>query len=284
MPKIILLTALAMIAFAANSLLTRLALGQGLLDAATFSTVRMVSGAIMLSIILLVKTPSEKLLPKKPDWRSPLMLFIYMTFFSFAYLSLAAGTGALILFGAVQLTMFLVALKGGERFSPVSWAGLALAAGGLVYLVSPGLTAPDPLGAVLMAGAGIAWGVYSLLGRGAADPLLATARNFILSVPLVLGVSVLFLGSFDATVNGILLAIASGAVTSGIGYVIWYAALPGLTAGRAATVQLSVPVIAALGGVLFLQELVTTRLAIAAIATLGGVAIVLAQRAVKKPG
>jgi drug/metabolite transporter (DMT)-like permease len=209
------------------------------------------------------------------------MLFVYMAFFSFAYLSLSAGTGALILFGAVQLTMFIVALRGGEYFPLLSWMGLTLAVLGLVYLVSPGLTAPDPLGAVLMAIAGIAWGFYSLLGRSAADPLEATAKNFICCVPLVLMINLYFFGRFSGTPTGMALAIASGAVTSGIGYVVWYAALPGLTATRAATVQLSVPVIAALGGVILLSEDITPRLLLAAVATLGGVAIVLAQRAVK---
>lgn len=276
-----LLTAVAMIAFAANSLLCRLALGQDLIDAATFTTVRMTSGAVTLGIILLVRRITR--VRFSVDWRLVLMLFFYMAFFSFAYLSLSAGTGALILFGAVQLTMFIVALRGREYFPLLSWIGLTLAVLGLVYLVSPGLTAPDPLGAVLMAIAGISWGFYSLLGRGAADPLEATAKNFIYSVPLVLMVNFYFIGTFKSTSTGMVLAIISGAVTSGIGYVVWYAALPGLTAARAATVQLSVPVIAALGGVILLSEDITPRLLIASVSTLGGVAIVLAQRAVKTP-
>lgn len=206
------------------------------------------------------------------------MLFTYMAFFSFAYLSLSAGTGALILFGAVQLTMFIVALRNGEQFRFLSWTGLTLAILGLVYLISPGLTAPDPLGAVLMAIAGIAWGFYSLLGRRVADPLEATANNFIYSVPLVIIVSFFFAGDFNSTSSGLALAMASGAIASGLGYVIWYAALRGLTATAAATVQLSVPVIAALGGVLLLSEPITLRLLLASAATLGGVAIVLSQR------
>ncbi len=204
-----------------------------------------------------------------------------MAFFSFAYRSLAAGTGALILFGAVQLTMFVAALRQGERFTPLSWAGLTIAIFGLVYLVSPGVTAPDPLGAMLMAIAGISWGFYSLLGRGVADPLAATAGNFIYSVPLALIVSALSLHDFSASTSGLALAVVSGALASGCGYVIWYAALPGLTAARAATVQLSVPAIAALGGVALIAEPVTLRLLLASAATLGGVAIVLAQRAAK---
>lgn len=283
--RIAVLTIVAMLAFAANSLLCRLALGAGTIDAASFASLRMMSGALMLALILRARGVwvtaggSAALLgAAKPA----LMLFLYMACFSFAYLSLGAGTGALILFGAVQLTMFAVALLGGERFSLLSWAGLALAFAGLVYLVLPGLHAPDPLGALLMAVAGLAWGFYSLLGRRAADPLFATARNFLVAVPLVLAVSALtFLvapGTTHAAPTGILLALASGALASGCGYVVWYALLPHLSAMRAATMQLSVPAIAALGGVLLIGEALTLRLVLAAIATLGGVAIVLVQR------
>jgi len=279
--RTVLLTVVAMLAFAANSLLCRLALGQELIDAASFTTVRVVSGAVTLVLIALFRGRTHD--RSTADWRSAAMLFTYMAFFSFAYLSLSAGTGALILFGAVQLTMFIVALREGEHFSLVSWAGLTMAIFGLIYLVSPGLTAPDPLGAVLMALAGIAWGFYSLLGRGSANPLEATARNFVYSVPLVLIVSLFFLGDLSSTLHGLALAVASGAITSGCGYVIWYAALPGLTATRAATVQLSVPAIAAFGGVFMLSEQITLRLLLASAATLGGVAIVLAQRAAKVP-
>lgn len=276
-PRTAILTAAAMLAFAANSLLCRLALGDGLIDAASFTTIRVTSGAVMLGLIMLLRNrPRSR---QSADWRMVIMLFTYMVFFSFAYLSLGAGTGALILFGAVQVTMFVFALRTGEHFSTMSWAGLTIAVFGLVYLVSPGVTAPDPLGAVLMAIAGIAWGLYSLLGRGAASPLEATTRNFAYSVPLVLMVSAVFLRDFDGTPMGAGLAVASGALASGCGYVIWYAALPNLTAARAATVQLSVPVIAAIGGVVLLSEDITMRLVVASAATLGGVAIVLAQRA-----
>ncbi len=270
------LTALAMMAFAANSVLCRLALGEGHIDAATFATVRVVSGALALAAIVLYREKGR--VTRDADWRAALALFVYMAFFSFAYLSLGAGTGALILFGAVQLTMFIVALRSGEPFTLVAWVGLLMAMAGLVYLVSPGVTAPEPIGALLMAIAGIAWGVYCLLGRKAADPTRATAWNFLLSVPLVLVTSLVFMQQFHATSFGIALAIASGVVASGIGYVIWYAALRGLAATSAATVQLSVPVIAAIGGVLLLSEDVTLRLLVASIATLGGVAIVLAQK------
>jgi len=275
----VLWTLLAMLAFAANSLLCRLALGQELIDAASFATVRVGSGAVVLTLMML---PRWRVRARaQTDWRSVAMLFAYMVLFSFAYLSLSAGTGALILFGAVQLTMFIAALRGGEKFALLSWAGLALAVIGLVYLVSPGLTAPDPMNAILMAIAGIAWGFYSLLGRGISDPLEATANNFIYSVPLVIIVSLLFKDEYHSTLSGLLLAVVSGAITSGLGYVIWYSALRGLTATRAATVQLSVPAIAAFGGVVLLSEQITLRLVLASVATLGGVWIVLAQRAAR---
>jgi drug/metabolite transporter (DMT)-like permease len=272
-----LLTALAMGAFAANSLLCRLALGAAEIDAASFTTIRVIAGVITLVVISYAqhRPPSRS----NANWRSASALFAYMIFFSFAYISLGAANGALILFGAVQLTMFAAALSAGERFPLLSLAGLAVAVGGLVYLVSPGLSAPDPLGAALMAVAGIAWGFYSLLGRGASDPLAATTMNFIYCAPLVLVVSVFSIPQFHLSAIGVAYAIGSGAVASGCGYVIWYAALRGLTAGRAATVQLSVPVIAAIGAVILLSEPIALRLVLASVATLGGVALVLAQRA-----
>jgi len=275
------LTAIAMLAFAANSLLCRLALGQGLIDAASFATVRVVAGAVMLALILLPRWRARGRCA--PDWRAAVMLFLYMAGFSFAYATLSAGTGALILFSAVQLTMFVVALRGGEHFPMLSWLGLAIAVAGLLYLVSPGLTAPDPLGAALMTVAGIAWGVYSLQGRAAADPLESTANNFICAVPMVIAVSLFFINEFRVSAAGLALAVTSGAVTSGLGYVAWYAALRRLPRTRAATVQLSVPVIAAVGGVALLAEPITVRLLIASTATLGGVWIVLAQRSSAAP-
>ena len=266
-----------MTAFAANSVFCRLALGAGLIDAASFASVRVIAGAIVLALLMAPRW--RKNTRASADWRAVAMLFIYMAFFSFAYVTLSTGTGALILFGAVQMTMFAVALRSGERFSAVSWLGLSTAFAGLVYLVSPGLMAPDPVGALLMAVAGIAWGVYSLLGRDVTAPLEATANNFIFCVPLVLIVSVLFMSDVETTFPGLALAAVSGGITSGIGYAIWYRALRTLDATHAATVQLSVPAIAALGGVVFMPEDVTARLLFASAATLGGVWIVLAQRA-----
>ena len=270
------LTAAAMLAFAANSLLCRLALADQLIDAASFTSIRVVSGALMLVLLALPRwrTATDVSL----DWRAVVALFAYMIFFSFAYVSLGAGSGALILFGAVQFTMFIVALRRGEHFPLWSWAGLALAILGLVYLVSPGISAPDPLGAAMMTAAGIAWGGYSLLGKGVGDPLIATGKNFIYAVPLVIAGSLLFVGELRISPGGAVLAVVSGALASGVGYAIWYAALRGLTATRAATAQLSAPVIAAFGGVVLLSEPVSLRLVVASAATLGGVAIVLAQR------
>jgi drug/metabolite transporter (DMT)-like permease len=272
-----LLTAVAMVALAANPLLCRAALGAGYIDAASFATVRVASGALMLFLIVLPRWRRHGRSPV--DGRAVLMLFAYVAFFSFAYLSLSVGTGALLLFGAVQLTMFATALHSGERFAGWSWFGLTVAVAGMVYLVAPGVTAPDPLGATLMVIAGIAWGVYSLLGRQAASPLEATANNFIFAVPLVVAVSLVFAHDMHLTARGVILAAVSGALPSGLGYVIWYAALRGLKATSAATVQLSVPAIAAIGGVLLIAEPVTLRLVLASIATLGGIAIVFAQRA-----
>jgi drug/metabolite transporter (DMT)-like permease len=270
------LTAAAMTAFAANSLLCRLALGAGLTDAASFATLRVSSGAVMLLALAL---PSW-LRSGRPavDPLSVLSLFAYMILFAFAYLTLSAGTGALLLFGAVQLTMFVTAIRAGERFRPVAWFGLALAFSGLVYLVAPGVTSPDPVGAALMAGAGIAWGVYSLRGRGVGNPLSATANNFLFCIPLCLVVSLLFMDRWHLTAMGVAWAILSGAVASGLGYVVWYAALKGLSAASAATVQLSVPVIAALGGVALLGEPLTYRIVLSSAAVLGGIALVLIQR------
>ncbi|MDG2075122.1 MAG: DMT family transporter, partial [Arenicellales bacterium] len=209
---------------------------------------------------------------------------IYMIFFSFAYLSLSAGTGALLLFGSVQLTMFVVALHRGAQLPPLSWVGLALAVFGLVFLLLPGITAPDPTGAVLMTVAGIAWGAYSLLGKRAACVLDATVVSFALAVPLMLIVSLVFRDDFYATRNGVFLAVASGAMASGIGYVIWYAALRGLAETSAATVQLSVPVIAAVGGVILLSEQITLRLLLASVVIIGGITVVLLQRTAGVPG
>jgi len=205
------------------------------------------------------------------NWPSAALLLLYAVPFSFAYNNLATGTGALILFGAVQATMLIAALVSGERPRLIQWLGLATAAIGLLYLLLPGLGAPEPVGSVLMAVAGVAWGFYSLRGRGSAHPLADTAGNFMRTVPMVAIVSLVSLSDFHVTPTGAMLALASGAIASGVGYAIWYAALAGLTATLAATVQLSVPIIAAAGGVVFMAEDVTLRLVLSSVLILGGV-------------
>ncbi len=270
------LTVFTLIAFASNSILCRLALAGDSIDPASFTSIRILSGAVTLAVIVALSRRGAR---HGGGWGSAFFLALYAVAFSFAYITLPAGTGALILFGCVQATMIVAALRAGERPGPLQWTGLAIALGGLVYLTAPGLAAPSPVGSVLMALAGLAWGVYTLRGRGSGDPLLATSRNFLRAVPFALVVSVVTITQRDVSARGALLAVASGAIASGIGYVVWYAALKGLSATRAATVQLSVPVIAALGGVLFLSESVTARLAVSAALILGGVGLALAERA-----
>ena len=274
-PATIALMLLAMAAFAANSLLCRVALRGGHIDPASFGAIRVTAGALVLALAMRLRSR-----PTAPsDWRAAAMLFVYVGAFSFAYLTLPAGTGALILFGAVQLTMFAVGLVRGERFAPRGWAGLALAVTGFVVLVLPGVAAPPAVGSTLMAVAGVAWGAYSLRGRGVPDPLAATASNFLRAMPLALVLGLAFVARAHADLAGVLLAIASGALTSGLGYVIWYAALRGLSSLQAASVQLSVPVIAAVAGALWLDEAFTARLLVAVVAILGGIGLVLTDRA-----
>jgi len=278
--QVIFMTTLAMIAFASNSLLNRLALGQDAIDATSYTTIRLVSGSMMLFLIAsLQRKDNEPVL--RGSWFSAVFLFLYAITFSYAYLSLSTGTGALILFGSVQITMIVVALRSGERPSPMEWMGLILALGGLVYLVFPGLTAPSPFGSALMTVAGISWGFYTLRGRGSQNPLKDTAGNFMYAVPMVLVVLLFSLKNVSISPFGVLYATLSGALASGVGYVIWYAALRGLSTTRAATVQLSVPVIAAWSGVVFLAEHVSARLVIAGILILGGIALSLSTRAKK---
>jgi drug/metabolite transporter (DMT)-like permease len=270
-------TSLAMVAFASNSLLNRLALGRESIDPVSYTAIRLISGALALWLIAsLQKKPTAPIL--RGNWISAAMLFLYAIAFSFAYLSLSAGTGALILFGTVQVTMLLVALRSGERPRLLEWLGLLLALSGLVYLVIPGLQAPSPVGSTLMALAGIAWGVYSLRGRGSVSPLADTAGNFIRAVPFIIVVWLTGRDHLYLTQSGILLAILSGALASGVGYVIWYKALAGLTATRAAIVQLSVPILAGWGGVVLLAEDVSLRLVLAGVLILGGIALAIAGR------
>lgn len=275
-----LLTTLAMIAFASNSLLNRLALGQNTIDATSYTTIRLISGALMLFIIASLQRKANTPV-LSGSWFSAVFLFLYAITFSFAYRNLSTGTGALILFGSVQVTMIVVALRSGERPRVMEWLGLILALGGLVYLVFPGLTAPSPLGSALMTVAGISWGFYTLRGRGSQNPLGDTAGNFLYAVLMVAVVLLFSLKNVSISPNGVMYASLSGALASGVGYVIWYAALRGLSTTRAATVQLSVPVIAAWSGVVFLAEHVSARLVFAGILILGGIALSLSSRAKK---
>lgn len=318
--RLIVGTFVAMLAFAGNSVLCRLALEQGSIDPASFTSVRLFSGALMLSILLvsipklmLQKTaftdnrtnssalniadeldPAELSVNKKSvnpeallvksarlfslkqsSWVGGLSLFVYAAGFSFAYISLPAGTGALILFATVQITMLSYALVKGSRFSFGQWFGFAMALVGLVYLFLPGISAPPLLGALLMVTAGIAWGVYSILGKRVINPSQSTAENFIRASMITLLLSLVFVDNMSVSTQGILFAIVSGAITSGIGYAIWYAIIPLLKAASSASLQLTVPVVATIGGVIWLGEEMSIRLALASISILGGVAMVI---------
>ena len=312
------LTLFAMIAFASNSLLCRAALKQTSIDAATFTFVRIFSGALALWLVMKmriwlivdrtatsladssetrVRFPSppsspkgrgdlfslrEKVRMRVLDWKdagnwiSAVALFAYAAGFSFAYTSLLAGTGALLLFGAVQATMILWGLYKGERLNAIQIVGFIVAVTGLVVLVFPGLSAPPLIGSILMLGAGVAWGIYSLRGKGERNPASVTTGNFVRAVPFAAALGIIFAPSANYNLAGINYAVISGAVTSGLGYIIWYSALPGLRAASAATVQLSVPVLAATGGILLLGEPITVRYMLASVAVLGGIALVVA--------
>jgi drug/metabolite transporter (DMT)-like permease len=278
--RISLWTTLALFAFAANSILCRLALSQGTIDPASFTTVRLVAGAVTLA--LLARLASNSPSSADPSWISAAMLFLYAAPFSFAYGSLTTGTGALLLFGAVQVTMILGALRAGDRPHAGQWLGVGIAFGGLVYLVLPGIAAPSPLGATLMLLAGLAWGLYSLRGRAARNPLAQTASNFARTVPMVLALSLVAHRSLHAEPRGLVLALLSGSLASGVGYVVWYQAVAGLSGIAASIVQLAVPVLAAAGGVLLLDERITLRLGVAALLVLGGVALTLLVRPLRR--
>lgn len=279
--RLILLTALTMTAFAANSVLGRMAIGSGetpLIDPASYSAVRLIAGAVALALIVWFSTRrrGQSGQARSGSWVSAFALFVYAAAFSYAYVALDTGVGALILFACVQATMIGWSLKEGDRPSPFEWLGLLTAFGAFVWLVSPGLAAPDPVAAATMAVSGIAWGAYSLKGRGLPDPLKATADNFLRSVVFLvpLGVLVAIAGlPVHATGSGLALAVLSGAVTSGIGYALWYQVLRQIGGTQGAIVQLTVPVIAAVGGTLFLSEAWTLRLALSSVLILGGVAL-----------
>lgn len=270
-------TALALIAFAANSVLCRLALGEETIDAASFTVIRLLSGALVLLAILAFSNDKEAS-ASKGSWSASLMLFVYAVAFSFAYISLDTGTGALILFGSVQITMILLSLVSGNRLHLSEWVGVIIAFTGFVYLVLPEVTSPSVMGFLLMIAAGIAWGMYTLKGRGSDHPLKDTAYNFLRTIPLVIILLVITIQDAHYSAAGVLLAVLSGGIASGIGYTIWYIALGGLSTTQAAVVQLSVPVIAAFGGVLFVSEAITARLTLSASMVLGGILLVVLGR------
>lgn len=273
--RTLLLTAVAMLAFAGNSLLCRLALKTTQIDPATFTSLRLLSGALILALLLRLRQGS---VPVAGSWSGAIALFIYAAAFSFAYVSLDAGAGALLLFGAVQISMLLWGWRQGERPSPASLAGLLLAFAGLLVLLLPGASAPALAPSLLMLIAGAAWGAYSLLGRGASDALAATTGNFLRCVPIAVLLSLVLMNSASWDVLGVVYALASGALASGLGYAIWYTAISELKAIQAATVQLSVPIITALAGSLLLGEALSLRLSLSSLAVLGGIALVLGAK------
>ncbi len=273
--RIVTLTSLAMIAFAGNSLLCRVALKHAHIDAASFTTIRLISGAAVLWLVVRMRRGAYT---GRGNWLSASALFAYAAGFSFAYMSLSAATGALLLFGAVQATMIGYGVWAGERLRKPQLVGLILALGGLVGLLLPGLSAPPLYDSILMLGAGVAWGIYSLRGKSASDPISVTAGNFLRAVPIAVVLSLLMLKESSLDTVGFWYAASSGALASGIGYAIWYTALPSLKAANAATVQLSVPVIAALGAVVILGEPITPRLVLASAAILGGIALIILEK------
>jgi drug/metabolite transporter (DMT)-like permease len=277
MLKLTLLTVLALFAFAGNSVLCRMALTDDVIDAASFTSIRLFSGIVFLLFLVVIKT-KEKIDIRSGSWLSSLLLFLYAIAFSYAYLTLDTGTGALILFGSVQATMIISGLLKGRRLLLIEWAGLLLALLGLFALLMPGATAPSLTGFVLMAASGIAWAFYTLAGKNTKTPLIDTANNFSRTLPFIALTMLLTFSDIQISNKGILLAIASGAIMSGLGYAIWYSVLPSLTLTQAAILQLTVPIIAAVGGVLFSNEVVTMQLISSSILVLGGVLVVTVGR------
>ena len=275
--KILATTSFALTAFAFNSILCRFALRGEEIDAAGFTAVRLATGAAMLAAIL-VATGKTGQITRGGSWVSAILLFAYAIFFSLAYLELTTATGALILFGSVQLTMMLTTVIRGERPRTLEWIGSAVALGGLVYLVFPGLQAPRIQNAGLMAAAGIAWAGYTLRGKGSEDPVGDTAGNFVRALPLAAIALAVFWPSVHLSTKGVVLAVVSGAVASGIGYAIWYTALRELSSTRAAVLQLSVPMLAAFGGVLLLGETLTVHLIAASVLIIGGVLVTISAK------
>jgi len=280
--RLILLTSITMLAFAANSVLCRMALSGEAIDAASFTAIRLASGALILTVLLLFRADfrgaGRRNILQTGSWSAAAWLCIYATGFSFAYLSVSTATGALILFGAVQLTMMAASLLSGERPGMRAWAGYILAVGGLVLLLWPGASAPSLSGALMMAGAGMAWGMYSVLGRKSSHPLAQTAGNFLLTLPMSAAMLLFSINRLHGNIDGVLLAVASGALASGLGYALWYHVVSRISGAAAATVQLSVPLLAAVGGVITMQESISMRLALTGMMILGGIALVTMKR------
>jgi len=270
----LLVTCLALLAFAGNSLLARYALLDGVIDAASFSAIRLAAGAVVVLLLVVLK---ERATPhwQAGSWLNAFYLFLYALTFSFAYLSLDTGVGALILFAAVQVTMVLRSMLSGKRLSRWEWLGLLMACSGVSYLLLPDSNTSNlPMsGVLLMLIAGIAWGLYSIAGKGAVNPLAETGGNFLRSLPFVLLLLLLTFDTTNATLTGVLLAIVSGGITSGLGYALWYVALRGLSVTQAALVQLSVPIIAAFGGIILLNETITMQLVISTLLVIGGILV-----------
>ena len=272
--NIIVCTFFALLAFAGNSVLCRLALDGNAIDPASFTVIRLFSGSLILMLFVTFKRRTEEI-SSKGSWLAASMLFIYAIAFSYGYISLDTGTGALILFGAVQITMIIVSITKGNKLHYFEWLGLSIAFTGFVYLIIPSITTPSLEGFILMTGAGIAWGFYTLIGRSSKEPLNDTAYNFLRTSPLLLVLIFLTFKEVSISPEGILLAVLSGAITSGLGYAVWFIALGGLSVTQAAVVQLFVPIIAALGGVAFTNELITLRLVESSALVLGGILIVI---------
>ncbi len=270
-------TLLALIAFAGNSIICRIALKETAIEPALFTSIRLISGAIVLMLIVLMTAKTDKT-KSKGSWFSAAMLFIYAATFSYAYVSLETGTGALILFGVVQITMIAYSLFSGNKMSHIEWLGVAVALCGFLYLMLPGAKAPSVLGFALMTISGIAWGAYSIRGKTTKNPLQDTAYNFLRTIPFLLLLLYFLLQESNYSKTGILLALFSGVVTSGLGYIIWYSALKGLTTIQASVVQLFVPVLAGLGGLILMKEAISFRLFIAALLILGGILLLIVKK------
>lgn len=267
--------ALSLLCFAGNSIICRLALRSGAIDPSTFTSVRLFSGAIVLTLIVAFR---EGIKINAGKWTSALALFVYAAGFSWAYMDLTAATGALILFGSVQLSMILFGQVRGEKMRPLGWIGFIFAIIGLILLFLPGLSRPPLLNALLMIAAGIAWGIYSIMGKQSTNPILTTAGNFVKTIPFILLLSLVSYSKVSFTNYGIILAFLSGAVTSGIGYAIWYSVLPGLTVTNASILQLSVPILGAIGGIVLLSEEVSVRLVASTILVLSGIWLVIKKK------